>query len=203
MNTKHSEDIQHIRSMMERSSRFISLSGLSGVIAGCIALIAAYLAYLIIGETHSNYYDIPQAQGNNVILQLMLLGTTTLVLSISAGVYFTVRKSKKHQLPVFNNTTYLLLESMSFPLIAGGFVCLSFLYYRDLYYIAPATLVFYGLGLISASKYTYGDVKYLGISELILGLIGFYFIGYGLFLWALGFGVLHIIYGLIMYKKYK
>jgi hypothetical protein len=63
-------------------------------------------------------------------------------------------------------------------------------------------LIFYGLALINASKYTYNDIRYLGISELLIGLCSTLFLGYGLFFWAAGFGLAHIVYGALMYFKY-
>jgi hypothetical protein len=67
---------------------------------------------------------------------------------------------------------------------------------------APACLVFYGLALIQGSANTFDEIRYLGFSEIILGLISASVPGYGLVFWAIGFGVLHIIYGVIMYNKY-
>jgi uncharacterized membrane protein HdeD (DUF308 family) len=70
-------------------------------------------------------------------------------------------------------------------------------------WLAPsATLVFYGLALINASKYTVRDVFYLGICEIVLGVLSMFLTGFTLLFWALGFGILHILYGTIMYFKY-
>jgi hypothetical protein len=57
--------------------------------------------------------------------------------------------------------------------------------------------------LINASKYTFNDIRYLGFCEIILGLGAAVYVGYGLYFWALGFGILHIIYGAMMYYKYE
>ncbi len=195
-------DLKHIRNMMENSSRFISLSGLAGVFAGSFALIAALVAYNLLKYHNVSYYDVPKIENENLLVQLFIVGFVTLVLSLSAGILLTIRKSKKNKLPVFTKTTYKMLENLFIPLICGGIISLSFLYWNDVYYIAPATLVFYGLGLVNAAKYTFGDVKYLGLCEIALGLISFFFIGYGLWFWSIGFGVLHIVYGIIMHRKY-
>ena len=47
---KYIEDLKTIRQMMDRSGRFISLSGMAGVIAGCIAILSAYAAYELVYE---------------------------------------------------------------------------------------------------------------------------------------------------------
>ena len=74
---------------------------------------------------------------------------------------------------------------------------------KEIYaFVAPLTLVFYGLALVNASKYTLGYIRYFGITMIILGLASVWFLGYGLFFWTLGFGVCHIIYGALMHFKY-
>jgi uncharacterized membrane protein HdeD (DUF308 family) len=64
-------------------------------------------------------------------------------------------------------------------------------------------LIFYGLALVSAGKFTFGEIHYLGMLEVLTGLLALVFPSIALFLWAFGFGVLHILYGLIMHKKYR
>lgn len=204
MEKDYLKDISEIRSIMERSSRFISLSGLSGVMAGVYALIGAYIAYELIYTSDELVYDqliIRDFRGNLTLLILVPL--SVLVLTLITGIYLTNKKAKRHGVKSWDETTKRLLINLFIPLITGGIFVLI-LYYQGLIgLIAPATLIFYGLGLINASHYTYRDIKYLGISEIILGLVASVVIGYGLQIWALGFGVLHIIYGGLMYFKYE
>ena len=68
--------------------------------------------------------------------------------------------------------------------------------------VAPATLIFYGLGLISVSKYSYDELELLGFVELFLGVVSSYFMGEGLLFWVIGFGLAHIIFGLYLYLKF-
>jgi len=89
------------------------------------------------------------------------------------------------------------------PLAAGGLFAAGLLYHNEWKFVAPACLVFYGLALVNASKYTLSDIRYVGIMEILLGLINMYVVDYGLYFWAAGFGVLHIVYGLIMWWKYE
>jgi|SRR6185312_1426055 len=203
MNDKHHEDLQHIRSMMERSSRFISLSGISGIIAGIIALIASFIAYKLIKSNGGDYF------GNKhinllgaLITKLIITSLATLVIAIFFGIYFTIQKSKKNNLTIWNSLSKKLLTSLLIPLIAGGIFCVALFYHNHLGFIAPSMLIFYGLALMNASKYTFNDVEYLGYCELVLGLAALFLVGYGLIFWAIGFGLLHIIYGFVMQKKY-
>lgn len=200
----YQKDLEHIRSMMEKSSRFISLSGLSGVSAGIVALLGAFYVYYIFQQEGINYFD-----GNFhtytpvLVRKLFFIAIVILFFALLLGYYFTVRKSKKNGVKIWDATTKRLLIHLSIPLVAGGIFCLALQYHGIHQFIAPSMLIFYGLALLNASKFTLDDVKYLGILEVLLGLVSLFFLGWGLATWALGFGVLHIVYGIMMYKKYQ
>lgn len=208
-NINHLDTLSDIRSLMEKSSKFISLSGLSGVFAGIFALVGAISAYIYlnIGFSSSNYYDLAyQSNGkvNSSFFTFFFLdGALVLLLALSFGIYFTLRKAKKNNQTFWNSASKRLLINLLIPLISGGLFCLVLLYHGLIGLIAPTTLIFYGLSLINASKYTLDDIRYLGFCQLILGFISSFFIGYGLIFWAIGFGILHILYGIIMYNKYE
>ena len=204
MNQKHQEDLSHIRSMMERSSRFISLSGLSGVFAGLSALIGGLYVYQLFKINGLDYFDGEhKLYSVDLVSELVIIAIVILFFALSFGIFFTIRKSKKYNLPIWTSATKKMLFNLAIPLLVGGVFCLALLYHQIYVLIAPATLLFYGLGLINAEKYTFSDIKYLGFCELALGCVSLFFLGYGLVFWIIGFGVLHILYGLIMFKKYK
>ncbi|MGH1520685.1 hypothetical protein [Chryseobacterium sp. JK1] len=205
MNSKnYHEDLSHIRSMMERSSRFISLSGLSGVVAGLAAIIGAVYVYYVFQREGINYFDGDRNIFKPALVrELVWIGIIILIAAVLSGYLFTANKSKKKGLKIWDATTKRLLITFAVPLVAGGFFCLALLYHHLFVFVAPATLIFYGLALVSAERYTLTDLKYLGYLEIILGLISLFILGWGLVFWAIGFGVLHIVYGLIMHKKYK
>jgi hypothetical protein len=201
---KHQEDLVHIRSMMERSSRFISLSGLSGVFAGLSALIGGLYIYKLFLDNGIEYFvDNQRLYSTNLITELILTAFVILFFALAFGVFFTVRKSKKQKLPIWTSATKNMLFNLAIPLIAGAVFCFALVYHQMFILVAPSTLIFYGLALLNAEKYTYSDIKYLGFSEVILGSIALFFVGYGLVFWILGFGILHIFYGLLLFKKYK
>ena len=195
---KQAEDLKAIREMMEKSSKFLSLSGLSGVIAGITAILGAAVAYILLIQD-------PAHTGLSSIQQLViLLSDATLVILISAGfgIYFSWRKAHKNNQKLFNKVTLRILYHLGVPLAAGGILSLIFLYRGDVEILASITLVFYGLALVNVSKFTFNEIHYLGIIEILLGLAAAVFLFYGIIFWTLGFGVCHIIYGWIMYKKY-
>ena len=203
MEKDYRKDITEIRNMMERSSRFISLSGLSGILAGVYALIAAFLAFQIAytSETIAQQ-EILVRNVRGKMFELSLLAISTLVLAILTGLVLTKQKAKKQGLTSWDNTAKKVIVNLMIPLFTGGVLVIIFYQAGLIKLIAPITLVFYGLGLINASHYTYRDIKLLGFSEVILGLIACVFAGYGLLFWSIGFGLLHIVYGLLMYVKY-
>lgn len=181
---------------MERSTKFISLSGLSGIMAGLYALAGAGLGYDII------YGKGILRGGYTIDIQLFAIALIVLLLSVTTGIVLTARKAHRKSQTVWNQSSKALLKNGVLPLLAGGCFILI-LFSQDNYsIIGPACLIFYGLALAAASQYTYGDVKWLGITEIILGLLAMMLPGYDLLFWALGFGVMHILYGSIMYFKY-
>lgn len=198
---QHLEALQDIRQIMQRSSRFLSLSGLSGIAAGVWALIGAYFAYDWIAEYQNNYGDYSGPFFQRLKFNLFLLAGAVLGLALLSAFYFTWRKTKEDNIPFWNRTSRQLAINMFIPLAAGGLFLLAMLQQNDWQYIAPGSLLFYGLALVNGSKYTLSDIRYLGISEIILGLVATQYIGYGLHFWAIGFGVLHIVYGFIMWWK--
>ena len=197
------EDLKEIKEIMNRSSRFISLSGLSGVSAGVFALLGAYAAYEIV-YSNQNYLIYRSATiTSESILNLFLVALATLFGAISTGIYFTTRQSRKLKQKVWDAQSRRLLINLAIPLVTGGVLALLLLKEGYIGLVAPLTLIFYGLALVNASKYTLTELRSLGILEIILGLIGVYYIGYGLIFWAFGFGILHIVYGLMMHFKYQ
>jgi hypothetical protein len=206
MEDKYLQDISDIKNMMNKSSQFISLSGLSGILAGVYALIGAYVGHELI-QNHNSYQN--SYDNNNIITLesttfklIVLTALAVLVLSVGTAILLTISKAKKEKESVWNNASKRLLINFLIPLVTGGVFGLLLLRNGNYGLIAPVTLLFYGLACLNASKYTLRDVRYLGITIIILGLLATEFSGYALEFWALGFGVCHIVYGSMMHFKY-
>jgi hypothetical protein len=201
-NQRIQEDLESIRYLMERSVKFISLSGLSGILAGIYALIGAALAYYQIysGEVVRTveYY-----QGHiPVVANLIYIALVVLVASLLTGLWFSHRKAKRVGTKIWNATSKRLLINLSVPLVVGGIFILFQLMRGHYSLVASSALIFYGLALINSSSNLYEEMRYLGYCELIVGLVAAAWPGYGLYFWAIGFGLLHILYGSMMYHKY-
>lgn len=200
---KPEQELAEIKSMMERSTRFISLSGLSGILAGTYALIAAGLAYSWIYYPNPPYGSrINDILDTSTLTKLAITALVVLTISITTAWVLSRRKSARNSSRLWTPASKRFVKALFIPLVIGGLFCLALLSRGFTIIIAPATLVFYGLALINASHFTLSDIKYLGYTQLILGTISAFFPGYGLILWAMGFGVMHVIYGAVMYYKY-
>ena len=198
----YANDIAEIRAMMERSSKFLSLSGWAGVTAGIYALAAAYLAYTFIGFNPSQLLP-PAGEAATLPPQLVSLALGTLLMAIGTAVFLSQRKSSKRGERLWNATSRRLVATMAVPLVTGGLLILVLSANGLVSLAAPFSLIFYGLALYGAGSLTYGAVRILGLLQIVLGLIGTCFVSYGLLCWAVGFGVLHIIYGIYIHFRYE
>lgn len=196
-------DLSEIRSMMERSSKFLSLSGWAGILAGIYALSGVYIAYAILNFRPDELFYKPTGISSSGLPALLLLAISILLLALVTAVFLSYKRAGKRGEKLWNPTAKRLLVSMMVPLSVGGLLLLFMIFNGLLGLLAPFSLLFYGLALFSAGKYTYGEVQVLGLIEVLLGLLGVWFVEFGLLFWALGFGVAHIIYGLHMNYKYE
>jgi hypothetical protein len=202
------EDLKIIKKVMEDSSRFLSLSGLSGLFAGLIALagvtiaIFAFLNGRMVLST--GYFNGLSPHELNILkIKLMIDALIVLGLAVGISLYFSYRKSVKKGIKIWTPVSRRMLINFFVPLATGG-IFIIILYLQDFWqFVIPSMLIFYGLALVNAGKFTYSEVFYLGLIEITTGLLAALFSGYGIFFWAFGFGLLHIIYGLIMYRKYE
>ena len=202
-NQTYQKDIESIRHLMERSVKFLSLSGLSGILSGVYALIGATVAYRIFytQATPFEYHD-QSVKEIAITVKLLTIAMVVLIVSLLTGYKLASAKAKKLGLKVWDTTSKRLTVNLTIPLLTGGLFILILLGNGHYGIAAPACLVFYGLALINASQNLFDEVRYLGYCEIIVGLVAAILPGYGLFFWAFGFGVLHIIYGAVMFKKY-
>ncbi len=192
------QDLKEIKELMNKSTQFISLSGLSGVLAGIYALIGAVYVHTLILEHTETYITLESLTFKKIMATAILV----LLASLFTAYIMTVNKAKKVGENMWNASSKRLLVNFAIPLVTGGVFALLLLRHEYYGLIAPITLLFYGLACVNASKYTLRDVRYLGITEIILGLMAVEFSGFGLYFWIIGFGICHIIYGAMMYFKY-
>ena len=192
-------EIKEIRKMMEESSRFLSLSGLSGILIGIYALIGAFIAYQLI------YYSSPFGIlfSSLIVPELVFWAVIILILSLVTVVLLTYRRAQKASKKFWNPGSRLMLLNLAIPLTTGGIFVIIFVIQGIYDIISPALLIFYGLALVNAAKFTRQEIFYMGIIQVSLGILAALLPSLGLLFWALGFGVIHIIYGAVMYNRYE
>ncbi len=204
------QELARIRGLMDRSTRFLSLSGLSGVFAGAAALAGATLADHHMRSALDPASDVLTygtgggfTRADDLLLTLISDAVLVLVVALTGAAWFTWRRSRHTGQYLWDASARRLMINMLVPLAMGGIFCIALFYYGLPGLVAPATLVFYGLALFNASKFTLDEVRWLGLSEMVLGAISLFWLEAGLMFWALGFGVLHIAYGAMMYLRYE
>ncbi len=192
-------EIKEIRKMMEESSRFLSLSGLSGVLVGIYALIGAFATFRIIHSSSPavSFFD------SLIVPELIFWAAGILILSLATVILLTYRRAKKAGKKIWNPGSRLMLLNLAIPLVSGGILILIFVFRGNYEFVSPASLIFYGLALVNAAKFTRQEIFYMGLLEILLGILAALFPAFGLLFWALGFGLVHIIYGTVMYYRYE
>ena len=204
---KHIDDLSEIRSMMEKASKFISLSGLAGVLAGIYAIIGAGVAYwyfyVFLLKAKAPLFFQSLGFEDSSIVFLLLLAMTIFFLAFTSAIILTTRNSKKKKLPIWDHSSRRLLLNLGVPVFAGVVFVLALLFYGVYFLVVPATIIFYGLALINGGHFTYSDIRFLGYIELVIGFFSLFLFDYALLIWTVCFGILHIFYGIVMYYKYE
>jgi hypothetical protein len=206
--TNPKEDLQTIREIMERSSKFLSLSGLSGIFAGVCALIGAAIAWFFILESgHVQFVEYMRIPGgwstSGIRFYLALDAILVLGFAVLGAIYFSQRKARKAGQRFWTNLTQRLLVHLMIPLVSGGIFTLILVFQNNLELVASVMLIFYGLSLVNAGKFTFSEIHYLGLTEIVLGILAGVFINHGLLFWTIGFGLMHIVYGVVMYYRHE
>lgn len=201
---KPEEELAEIKSMMERSTRFLSLSGLSGILAGIYSLSAAGLAWHWIYFPSSSWSTGTESLSfQDLLNRLLLLSLVTLIAAVSSAYFLSKKKGAGNAQPFWSPASKRFLQSLFLPVALGGFFCFALLHESAFELIPAAMLLFYGIGLVQSAQFTLGEIKNLGYTQLALGLIAAFFPDFGLLCWALGFGLFHVIYGTLMYFRHE
>ncbi|QNH63140.1 hypothetical protein [Hymenobacter sediminicola] len=200
--------LTEIRAIMERSSRFISLSGLSGVGAGVVALVGAGASHWFLRHEYGDrgylrLLESTEQERTLVLPYLMALAAAMIGAALAVAIFFTLRRARRTGTGLWNSMGRRLALSLAIPLVAGGLFCLALFVRGAVSLVIPGLLLFYGLALLNASKYTLDEIRALGLTQIALGLVAMLLPGAGLLFFALGFGLGHIGYGLLMYNRYE
>jgi hypothetical protein len=196
-------NLSEIRNLMEQQSKFLSLSGLSGVSAGLIALLGVGFAGYQLGTPWVFSEAASLLDDNGKLGMLVAVATAILIGAVAMAVVFSLRLARRKGLPTWNASARRLVISLGLPLLVGAAYCVIQIFHGVIVWVPACTLLFYGLALLNASKHTVPEIRLLGYCELVLGLACAAFYEASLLFWAGGFGLLHVVYGIWMYYKYE
>lgn len=206
--TNPQEDLQAIREIMERSSKFLSLSGLAGIFAGLCALVGAAVAWFIVLDSGNVCFDeymygTAGSAGSATRTYLTLDALLVLGFAVLGAFYFSQRKARRVGQQFWTNSTRRLLIHLLIPLVSGAIFIWILFMQNNMVLAASVMLIFYGLSLVNAGKFTFSEIHYLGLTEIGLGILAGLFVHQGLLFWTIGFGLMHIVYGALMYYRHE
>jgi uncharacterized membrane protein YidH (DUF202 family) len=199
----YQKDLAAIRSMMERSSRFLSLSGWAGILAGIYALIGVYIARTLLHFHPADYGYQAVSDDVRLLVPLVVLAMAVLVFTLGTAVFLSLRRAKKRGEALWNGGARRMVTDMAIPLIGGGLFLMVILLKGLWGLLAPLSMLFYGIAIYAGAHHTFKELKFLGITHILLGIAATCYLSYSLLFWALGFGLLHILYGIYVFAKYE
>lgn len=187
--------LNEIKTMMNRSSRFLNVSPAAPIVVGIYAVVAAWTANRI----YNGGWDIAPMLSVDTpyrmrMLSLAAIGLVALSV-VTAALLCRYEARRRGERLTIDAAARRLIFNFALPLVVGGVLCFALL--ANGYYGISSSimLVFYGMALTSASNHTFSSVRYLGYAELLLGLIDAFCQGYGLMFWTIGFGAMNIVFG--------
>jgi hypothetical protein len=180
------DNLRYIRETMERSAAFTHVSGLGGVGMGVVALAAAALASRASGP-----------------------GTWLTIWVAAAGVSFALsalmmaRKSRAEGVPLLSGPGRRFAWNMIPPLAAGGVLTLA-LARAGAFGLLPGTwLLLYGVSIVTGGSYSVRLIPSMGAVFMLLGLAALVSPAtWGDAYMAIAFGGLHIVFGLVIWRKH-
>lgn len=179
-------NLRYIREAMERASAFTSIPGWGGIGVGLTALAAAWLAQPIAGTR-----------------RWLLIWLAEAVVAALIAAVAMVRKARRANVSFRGVAARRFFSSYFAPIVAGA--ALTYLLgHAGRYEFLPATwLLLYGASFISSGAYSIPVVPVMGICFMVLGMTAcLVSAGAGNLLMGAGFGGLHLIFGVVIARRY-
>ena len=198
------ESLREIRSIMERSTTFMSLTGLSGVVSGLIGILTVIIVSVKLKSVflsgNAIYRMVTQP---DLRLFIIITALAALILALASGLLLTCLKARKRKQEIWNSVSRRFAVHLFLPLVAGGLFTIALVLNGQLQFVCPAMLLFFGLALVNAARFVQMDMFWLGTLEVSLGVAASFWTPGGLILWGGGFGLATLLYGTFMYFKYE
>lgn len=186
------ENLRVIRELMERSTKYSTFSGPSGILAGAASIVGCVV-------THSLATRPPGSDS----FRIPFLITWSMVILFAIGADFLLMKRRAAR--VGKRIVSRLGKQMVFAagpgLGTGVLLTLYLLQHNMLTNVYPFWMLSYGIAVCAVGQFSQREVKALGVAFLLAGTLTLLMPGWGLPLMALSFGGFHIIYALLISRK--
>jgi hypothetical protein len=181
------ENLEFIRDTMERSTHFTAVPGYGGMLIGFTAIGAAYIAHT-------------QAP---LIRDWVIVWLVEAVLAFCIGLFAMWQKSKLAGTTLNSVPAKKMILSFVPPMICGVIITLGLWRYGDFVSMIPVWLLLYGAAVVTGGSYSVRAVPIMGWCFIALGAIAFFLpANTGNLMMTLGFGLLHMVFGLVIARKY-
>ncbi len=180
------ENLRYIREAMERSTSFTAVPGGGGILIGLTALIAAGLAETIPGEH-----------------RWMVVWGWELPLALFIGGVSMKRKARQANLKLMTGPGRKFVLSLAPPLIAGALISFALARVDSVEVLPGIWLLLYGAGVVTGGAFSVRVVPVMGFCFMSIGAVALFVSpDYGNLLMASGFGITHIVFGVIIARRY-
>src|SRR5215203_2992709 len=180
------DNLKFIRETMERSTVFTSVPGYGGILMGATAAVAAYIA-------HSQAY----------IRDWLLVWLMEAGLAFFIGLLAMWQKTKLTKTSLFSTPARKLLMNSLPPMLCGVFITLGLWRFGHFEAMIPVWILTYGAAVVCGGAFSVKAVPLMGWCFIALGAVAFFLpANTGNLMMGLSFGVLHIVFGLIIGRKF-
>lgn len=183
------ENLRVIRALMERSTKYSTFSGVSGVVAG-LASIVGCIVTRSLGPDPARF---PAA--------FLVIWTAVIIVAVGADFVLMKRRAARVGKHVISRLGKQMVMASAPGLGAGAVLTLYMLQHNMLGDIYPFWMLAYGIAVAATGLFSQREVSILGAAFLITGAATLFAPGIGLEMMAATFGGFHIVYGLAMSRK--
>ncbi len=185
LHERAADNLAYIRDTMERATSFTAVSGQGYVVMGLTAMVAAWLASI---------QTTPAAWMAVWLVELLLAGVV--------AVGLTVRKARAEGVAVRSHAGRKLVLAFTPPMLVGGLLTVAVFTAGDYELIPGIWLGLYGAGVITAGAFSVRIIPLMGAALIALSAVALLAPVSGDLLLALGLGALHILFGLVVWRRY-
>jgi len=180
------DNLQFIRDTMERSTHFTAVPGYGAILMGATAIAAAYIS-----STQTYLWD------------RLIVWIAEAFLAFAIGLLAMWQKSKLANTSLTSAPAKKFAMSFLPPLVCGIAITLGLWHYSNYEVMMPVWIMLYGAAVATGGAFSVRIVPVMGWCFIALGAVTFFLpAGYANIMMGLSFGLLHIVGGFIIARRY-